>query len=124
MGGVQAVSDTKNWASLIRLLLALVGEMVWLVHVAVGRVFPQWLAEKDRLRPTAHDFGAHFLELATLLANLRVTLYRLFRKRFPLTHSTTGILGMTAAVFVMVKIGIERDQAMKRKAAAKALKLD
>jgi len=45
----------------------------------------------------------------TLLCNLRITVYRLYRKDYSLTHATTGILGMLAASSVIIKIWIERE---------------
>ena len=49
MGGLKRVTTRKNYLSLTRLLLALLGEFVWLVHVALIKIAPGLLKNQDKI---------------------------------------------------------------------------
>lgn len=100
LGGLRGVADKKNTASLYRLLLALLSEGIWLVHVLSSATKPK---DTDSLGVLAHVF-----EVITLTSNLRMVMKRLYKGSWELSPASMGILGMVAAASVVCKITTER----------------
>eukprot|EP00656_Telonema_subtile_P012383 TRINITY_DN16229_c0_g1_i1.p1 TRINITY_DN16229_c0_g1~~TRINITY_DN16229_c0_g1_i1.p1 ORF type:complete len:255 (+),score=49.64 TRINITY_DN16229_c0_g1_i1:29-793(+) len=102
VASLKDVKRKKNQASLVRLLVALLGEAIFFFSGPLRRAMDSQASAAPE-DPAVHrlDQAQHLLVLVSILCNIRMTLPRVFRTGFKCGLPAIGVLGMASSLSVL-----------------------